>query len=363
MENRYCVIMCGGVGSRFWPFSKTAVPKQFLDFFGTGRTLLQMTYDRISSIIPARNILALTNERYAPLVKQQLPDLDDEQILLEPDRRNTAPCIAWSAYHIRAFNPDALILVTPSDHLILKDEEFRNSVVRGFEFVRDNRSALLTMGIKPNRPETGYGYIETGAEIKSKHQAYEVASFREKPDSKTAQQYIDEGRFLWNSGMFIFDAQTMHEELELHVPKILSGIEDILSGDRTVEEAFCRLTSISIDYSVMEHTKRARVIRARFPWDDLGTWESIARYYERDQDGNAASGRVVIADSKNVFVMNKTPRVVGVLGLKDITVVSSEDGILVMDSSCSQDVRQLAIVVRFLGPAKSEKKRNDEKSS
>ena len=153
MENRYCVIMCGGVGSRFWPFSKTAVPKQFLDFFGTGRTLLQMTYDRISSIIPARNILALTNERYAPLVKQQLPDLDDEQILLEPDRRNTAPCIAWSAYHIRAFNPDALILVTPSDHLILKDEEFRNSVVRGFEFVRDNRSALLTMGIKPNRPE------------------------------------------------------------------------------------------------------------------------------------------------------------------------------------------------------------------
>ena len=163
--------------------------------------------------------------------------------------------------------------------------------------------------------------------------------------------------------MFIFDAQTMHEELELHVPKILSGIEDILSGDRTVEEAFCRLTSISIDYAVMEHTKRARVIRARFPWDDLGTWESIARYYERDQDGNAASGRVVIADSKNVFVMNKTPRVVGVLGLKDITVVSSEDGILVMDSSCSQDVRQLAIVVRFLGPAKSEKKRNDEKSS
>ena len=151
MENRYCVIMCGGVGSRFWPFSKSSAPKQFIDFFGTGRTLLQMSFDRIADIIPVRNILAITNERYAPLVREQLPELADDQILLEPDRRNTAPCIAWAAYHIRAINPNAMMLVAPSDHLILKEDMFKNSVNNGFSFLRSNPKSLLTMGIKPSR--------------------------------------------------------------------------------------------------------------------------------------------------------------------------------------------------------------------
>ena len=164
MENRYCVIMCGGVGSRFWPFSKSSAPKQFIDFFGTGRSLLQMSFDRVAEIVPVRNILAITNERYAPLVKQQLPDLADDQILLEPDRRNTAPCIAWAAYHIRAINPNAMMLVTPSDHLILKEDAFRDCVVKGFDFLSRQRRGLLTLGIKPNRPETGYGYIQISKE-------------------------------------------------------------------------------------------------------------------------------------------------------------------------------------------------------
>ena len=163
MENRYCVIMCGGIGSRFWPFSKVARPKQFLDFFGTGRSLLQMTFDRVSNIVPVRNILAMTNEQYAPLVKEQLPELSDDQILLEPDRRNTAPCIAWAAYHIRAINPNAVMLVSPSDHLILREDVFKDCVIRGFDFVA-KYSYLLTMGIQPNRPETGYGYIQMGKE-------------------------------------------------------------------------------------------------------------------------------------------------------------------------------------------------------
>lgn len=356
---QWAVIMAGGNGMRFWPLSSDAHPKQFLKLIGD-RSPARCCLDRLKRFIAPERILIVASELHRQALEDDLPDFPTDQVLWEPIGRNTAPCIAWACETIRQRDPEAIIGVFPSDHDITDEKAFVSCARAAYKMASGH---IVLFGIEPTRPETGYGYIETGAEIKSKHQAYEVASFREKPDSKTAQQYIDEGRFLWNSGMFIFDAQTMHEELELHVPQILSGIEDILSGDRTVEEAFCRLTSISIDYAVMEHTKRARVIRARFPWDDLGTWESIARYYERDQDGNAASGRVVIADSKNVFVMNKTPRVVGVLGLKDITVVSSEDGILVMDSSCSQDVRQLAIVVRFLGPAKSEKKRNDEKSS
>ena len=163
MNNRYCVIMCGGVGSRFWPYSRTDLPKQFIDFFGTGRTLLQMSYDRIKDIVPKENILLVTNRRYAKLIHEQLPDLNDDQILYEPARRNTAPCIAWAAYHINATNPNAKIMVAPSDHLILKEDEYRRCILRGFDFI-ENRDVLLTLGIEPNRPETGYGYIQVGEE-------------------------------------------------------------------------------------------------------------------------------------------------------------------------------------------------------
>ena len=217
MENRYCVIMCGGVGSRFWPFSKSSAPKQFIDFFGTGRSLLQMSFDRVAEIVPVRNILAITNERYAPLVKQQLPDLADDQILLEPDRRNTAPCIAWAAYHIRAINPNAMMLVTPSDHLILKEDAFRDCVVKGFDFLSRQRRGLLTLGIKPNRPETGYGYIQISKD-EVEDGITKVKTFTEKPNEELAKVFVQSGEFFWNSGIFLWSADAIIDAFHDHCP-------------------------------------------------------------------------------------------------------------------------------------------------
>ena len=345
MENRYCVIMCGGVGSRFWPFSKTAVPKQFLDFFGTGRTLLQMTYDRISSIIPARNILALTNERYAPLVKQQLPDLDDEQILLEPDRRNTAPCIAWSAYHIRAFNPDALILVTPSDHLILKDEEFGNSVVRGFEFVRDNRSALLTMGIKPNRPETGYGYIQVGG--KSLDSIAPVKTFTEKPNIELAKVFLESGEFVWNAGIFMWSANAIIDAFHECAPDISMRFDKGLGKFGTDKETefikreFPACPNISVDFAVMEKYKDVHVQCVDIGWSDLGSWGAFYEKSPKTENGNVFRNcKTVINDCQNNIFAAKKEKLIVASGLKDYIVADNDDILLICPLSEEQKIKQ-----------------------
>ena len=192
--------MCGGIGSRFWPYSRSGMPKQFIDFFGTGRSLLQMTYDRITPLVPRENILVVTNSRYSDLVREQLPDLDPARILLEPDRRNTAPCIAWAAYHIAAIDPEASIIVTPSDHLITNEPVFDQCVNRGFEFI-ENNDALLTLGIKPTRPETGYGYIQIGREVEPG--LLKVKTFTEKPDLELAKVFVESGEFFWNAGIFM----------------------------------------------------------------------------------------------------------------------------------------------------------------
>ena len=198
-NHRYCVIMCGGVGSRFWPYSRQDKPKQFLDFLGTGRSLLQMSVDRIEGIVQPQNIYMLTNEQYAPIIREQFPDMRPEQILLEPCRRNTAPCIAWAAYHIHALDPEAQIMVAPSDHLVLKADRFRDSVLKAFEFI-ERTDAILTLGIKPHRPETGYGYIQVGDHVGGNFSA--VKTFTEKPNAELAQVFLQSGEFYWNSGMF-----------------------------------------------------------------------------------------------------------------------------------------------------------------
>ena len=214
-NNRYCVIMCGGVGSRFWPFSKTAKPKQFIDFFGTGRSLLQMAFDRLEDIVPVDNIILITNENYEPLIKEQLPEIKDNQILLEPARRNTAPCIAWAAHHIKAINPDAKMMVAPSDHLILNVEKFRQSVIDAFDFI-ETHDALVTMRIKPSRPETGYGYIQIGDTTEGNFAL--VKTFTEKPDEDLARLFLRSGEFFWNSGMFFWSADSILKALDDHVP-------------------------------------------------------------------------------------------------------------------------------------------------
>ncbi len=220
MDN-YCVIMGGGIGSRFWPFSRKTLPKQFLDFFGTGRSLLQQTFDRFQKVIPTENILIVTNAMYADLVKEQLPELDEKQILLEPARRNTAPCIAWAAYHIRALNPNANIVVAPSDHLILKEEEFRAAIIKGLEFVSHSEK-LLTLGIKPNRPETGYGYIQIDEPTGDGF--YKVKTFTEKPELELAKVFVESGEFYWNSGLFMWNVNTIIKAAEILLPELASKL-------------------------------------------------------------------------------------------------------------------------------------------
>lgn len=220
-KDNYCVIMGGGIGSRFWPFSRKTLPKQFLDFFGTGRSLLQQTFDRFNKVIPTDNIFIVTNAMYANLVQEQLPELNPEQILLEPARRNTAPCIAWASYHIRALNPNANIVVAPSDHLILKEGEFLESIEKGLEFVAHS-DKLLTLGIKPNRPETGYGYIQIAEQDGGNF--YKVKTFTEKPEVELAKVFVESGEFYWNSGLFMWNVNTIIKAGETLLPELASKL-------------------------------------------------------------------------------------------------------------------------------------------
>lgn len=220
-KDNFCVIMGGGIGSRFWPFSRKTLPKQFLDFFGTGRSLLQQTFDRFNKVIPTENILIVTNDLYADLVKEQLPELNPEQILLEPTRRNTAPCIAWAAYHIRALNPNANILVAPSDHLILKEGEFLDAIEKGLTFVSQSEK-LLTLGIKPNRPETGYGYIQIAEQAGDNF--YKVKTFTEKPELELAKVFVESGEFYWNSGLFMWNVNSVIKAVEALLPELASKL-------------------------------------------------------------------------------------------------------------------------------------------
>ena len=235
-QDNYCVIMGGGIGSRFWPFSRKTLPKQFLDFFGTGRSLLQQTFDRFQKVIPTENIFIVTNAMYADLVKEQLPEVNEEQILLEPARRNTAPCITWAAYHIRALNPNANIVVAPSDHLILKEDEFLAAIEKGLDFVSRSEK-LLTLGIKPNRPETGYGYIQIDEPAGGNF--YKVKTFTEKPELELAKVFVESGEFYWNSGLFMWNVNTIIKASEDLLPELASKLapgKDIYAIQLGMEE-------------------------------------------------------------------------------------------------------------------------------
>ena len=344
MENRYCVIMCGGIGSRFWPFSKAARPKQFLDFFGTGRSLLQMTYDRVSNIIPVRNILAMTNEKYAPLVKEQLPELSDDQILLEPDRRNTAPCIAWAAYHIRAINPNAVMLVSPSDHLILREDVFKDCVTRGLDFVA-RYPYLLTMGIQPNRPETGYGYIQMGKEEIDGFSR--VKTFTEKPDFELAKVFVGSVEFAWNSGIFLWGVNTIIDSIHEHVPDIAMRFDKGLGKFGTekemafIKKEFPACPNISIDYAVMEKEKNVFVQRADFGWSDVGSWGAFYEKSPKTETGNVIRNcKTVLSGCENNIFAAKQEKLVVASGLKDYIVVDDDDILLICPLSEEQKIKQ-----------------------
>lgn len=344
-SHRYCVIMCGGIGSRFWPYSRTGKPKQFIDFLGTGRSLLQMTYDRITPLVPRENILVVTNGRYADMVREQLPDLDPERLLLEPDRRNTAPCIAWAAYHIAAIDPEASIIVTPSDHLITREAVFDQCVNRGFEFI-ENNDALLTLGIKPTRPETGYGYIQIGREIEPG--LLKVKTFTEKPDLELAKVFVESGEFFWNAGIFMWRVSPIKEALHRYLPDLCREFDRGLdrfgtSGEKAfIDEIFPACPSISIDFAVMEKADNVYVECVDFGWSDLGTWGSLYENSPKNVAANVTQKCNVIAynSTGNIF-MAPDDKLVVVSGMKDFIVADASDVLLICPKSEEQRIRQM----------------------
>jgi mannose-1-phosphate guanylyltransferase len=350
-NHRYCVIMCGGIGSRFWPYSRTARPKQFIDFFGTGRSLLQMSYDRILSIVPKENVVIVTNEAYAPLVREQLPELLDANILLEPARRNTAPCIAWAAYHIAAIDPEASMVVAPSDHLVTREREFEESIRRGFEFVEAN-NALLTLGITPTRPETGYGYIQVGKDVTDC--ISKVKTFTEKPNLELAKVFLESGEFFWNSGIFLWSAKAIKEALRQYASDIATRFDGGEAQFGTAAESdfiaaeFAACPGVSIDYAVMEKADNVYVERVHFGWNDLGTWSALYENSPKNRDGNVTQGCHVQAynSSGNIFVVNNEDKLVVCSGLKDYVVADAGDVLLICPMDEEQHIKQMVNDVR-----------------
>ncbi len=342
-NNRYCVIMCGGVGSRFWPFSKAARPKQFIDFFGTGRSLLQMAFDRLQDIVPVENIYLITNENYETLVREQLPEIGDTQILMEPARRNTAPCIAWAAHHIKAINPDAKMMVAPSDHLIINVEKFKQSVINAFEFI-ETRDALVTLGIKPSRPETGYGYIQVGQAVEGNFS--KVKTFTEKPDEDLARVFLKSGEFFWNSGMFFWSADNIIKALETCAPEVIAVFEQGKDYFGTPQEMeyintnFQACPNISIDFAVMEKAPNVYVETVDFGWNDLGTWRSLYDNSPKNIDGNVTQNcRALMFNSHNNIIAIKGDKLVVASGLEGYIVADVDDALLIVPLDEEQKIK------------------------
>ncbi len=350
-SHRYCVIMCGGIGSRFWPYSRENKPKQFIDFLGTGRSLLQMSYDRVLPVVPPENVLVVTNAHYADLIKEQLPDLADGQILFEPARRNTAPCVAWAAYHILARDPEASIIVTPSDHLILREAEFEKAVLHGFEFVEQN-DALLTFGIKPNRPETGYGYIQVGQSVEPN--INKVKTFTEKPDLELAKVLVDSGEFFWNSGIFLWRASVIIDELHKYAPEVALVFDKGMSKFGTPQEKefiashFPGCVSVSVDYAVMEKSKDVCVELVDFGWSDLGTWSALFDNSPKNSDGNVTQRCSVLSydSSGNIFAVSGEKLIV-VDGLHGYIVADAGDVLFICPQSKEQGIKQVVNDVKM----------------
>lgn len=375
-ENNYCVIMAGGVGSRFWPFSRTEKPKQFLDFFGTGKSLLQMTVDRFRPLIPIDHMFIVTNVTYKQLILEQIPDLKESQILCEPARRNTAPCIAYATAHIRALclrkagltaaNQDwtrkemkANIVVAASDHLILEEEKFRTTIEKAFDFVSEN-NAICTLGMRPTRPETGYGYIQyvnerSQSELNDGMSAakplndgiYPVKTFTEKPNLEMAKVFLDSGDFLWNSGIFIWNLQTISEAFRYLLPEVADRFREgeLLMGTEKeedfIEQMFPKCPSISIDYGIMEKAENVYVIPSSFGWSDLGTWGSLYELSEKDEQGNVSlHSEARFYEAKGNIVVLEPGKKVIVQGVDDMIIAEEKGALLVCKKAEEQRIKQ-----------------------
>lgn len=339
-NNFYCIIMAGGIGSRFWPISRNARPKQFLDILDLGKSFLQMTFDRFANIVPKENILIVTAAQYRDLVKEQLPDVEDDNILLEPFKRNTAPCIAYATYKLYVKNPDATVVVTPSDHFITGENFFCETITSAMEHA-SHREELFTIGINPTRPETNFGYIQANKGISrmiNGHSAYEVKTFTEKPNADLAKVFLETGEFFWNSGMFIWKLSAIKSELEKCLPEVTTlfdGGEKYFYTDQEkdfIQRVYSNCQAISIDYGVMEKTQKAWVILSNFGWSDVGTWNSIyERSPNRDGSGNIIkSNNADVAHVTNSIIKEENPqKLIVVRNLDNFIVVDTDDVLMI----------------------------------
>ncbi|HEY5469764.1 MAG TPA: mannose-1-phosphate guanylyltransferase [Bacteroidales bacterium] len=347
MNNRYVIIMAGGVGSRFWPLSRSKKPKQFLDILGTGETLLQQTFRRFKSVCPEENILVVTNADHKELVIEQL-GIKPERVLSEPLRKNTAPCIAYGTFIIKNENPDAVIAVTPADHIITNEDEFRKIINAGFDFAQGN-DVLITLGIKPDKPETGYGYIQSEKSDSAEgfNKLLKVKAFTEKPDLETAKSFLKSGDFYWNSGIFIWSSKSIIKAMETFLPDIClafnggGAIPGTIKDFAFINKTYSAIRSISIDYGVLEKAGNVYVLGADMGWSDLGTWSSLYDQTHTDFNENAIVRGKAFTHESNGNLISITPgKVVLIEGLKDFIVVDTDDALLIIRKEEEQKIKQ-----------------------
>ncbi len=343
-NNTFVIIMAGGAGTRFWPYSRYANPKQFLDVLGTGRSLLQMTYDRFTRLVPETNIYIVSNDRYENLIKDQFPDMAEEQILLEPDRRNTAPCVAYASYKISQRHPDAQLVVTPADHAITKEDMFLDVIEKGLK-ATENEDRLICIGIKPTRPETGYGYIQYRQE--SNGEVKKVKTFTEKPQLELAKTFLESGDFVWNAGIFIWNITSITKAFEKYLPEIAETFKTISSAFyspdemKRIEWAYARTKPISIDYGIMEKADNVYVIPGEFGWSDLGSWASLHEIHDKDENQNVIDGNALVYDSRNCILQTPKDKLVVIHGLDGFLVADCEDVLLICKKDDEKRIRSI----------------------
>ena len=349
-KNFYCVIMAGGIGSRFWPASREDNPKQFIDILGDGQSLIQKTYNRFRRFIPKENIFVVTGERYRQLTAEHLPELTPQQILTEPFGRNTAPCIAYANKKIKFINATATIVVSPADHLVSNEEQFQEDIVTGLEFATKNNDALLTLGIKPDHPNTGYGYIQIDKETKTSiENLYKVKTFTEKPNLELAKKFVQLGEFYWNSGMFIWNINAIERAFEAYLPEMNFAFEERLTDinsdheTETILDIYNNIKSISIDYGIMEKANKVFVLCTDFGWSDLGTWASLYAIGDKDSDkNNIRAKKSALYDTKDTILFSQNKKKLYVLkGMDNFIIVDTDDALLILPKQEEQSIKQI----------------------
>lgn len=351
MSNYYVGIMAGGIGSRFWPQSRSHYPKQFLDILGTGESLLQSTFNRFKKFVPAENIYFITSDQYVDLINEQLPGLNADQILAEPSRRNTAPCVAYFSNKIYQKDKEAVLMIAPSDHIILNESEFESKMVLAAEFAKQNDN-LLTLGIEPSRPDTGYGYIQYLKKEPIENEIFKVKTFTEKPPLDIAKTFLASGDFLWNAGIFVWSAKSILNAFDQHckeVAEIFNQADAYNTSNEKefIDKAYGLTKSISIDYAIMENAQNVLTIPSRFGWSDLGTWRSLYDNLEKDENTNAITAKNVMTfKSENCLVSAPDNKMVVLVGVDDYYIVDTEDVLLICKKDKEQEIKSITNEVK-----------------